>query len=82
MKYVYFLESISHPGKRYIGITTNLNKHLKAHNTGKSPHTSKYKPWKVVIAVRFTEGRRAEVFEKYLKSGFGYAFAERNFRKD
>jgi predicted GIY-YIG superfamily endonuclease len=79
MKYVYFLQSISGPDKRYVGITTDLNKRLKEHNTGKSSHTTKFKPWKVVVAIRFADDLKAETFEKYLKSGSGHAFAKRHF---
>lgn len=79
MKYIYLLESTSYPDKRYIGITSNLNHRLKEHNAGKSPHTAKFKPWKVVVAIRFADDHRAEVFEKYLKSGSGSAFAKRHF---
>ena len=79
MKYVYFLESMSKPGEHYIGLTNNLNQRLKEHNTGKSPHTNKYKPWKVVVAVRFADDHKAKAFEKYLKNGSGYAFAKRHF---
>ncbi|MHC4574280.1 MAG: GIY-YIG nuclease family protein [Planctomycetota bacterium] len=71
MTYVYLLESISHPGKRYVGITHDLNNRLKEHNAGKSPHTAKFKPWKIVVAIRLLDDRRAESFEKYLKSGSG-----------
>ena len=49
MKYVYLLQSISYPNKRYIGITKDLNIRLKNHHSGESPHTSKYKPWKIII---------------------------------
>ena len=79
MKYVYMLESISHPGKRYIGTTCELNKRFKEHNAGKSPHTSKYKPWKAVVAIRFSDEQQADAFEKYLKSGSGHAFAKKHF---
>lgn len=79
MKYVYILESISNPNKRYIGITEDLNKRLKEHNSGQSPHTSKYAPWQIVVALRFANNHKAELFEKYLKSGSGHAFAKRHF---
>lgn len=78
MKYVYLLESIGYPGKRYIGITNNFNDRLKEHNAGKSPHTTRFKPWKAVVAIRFMDDRKADVFEKYLKSGLGHAFANRH----
>jgi len=77
MTYIYLLESICHPGKRYVGITHALNNSLKEHNAGKSPHTAKFKPWKIVVAIRFLDDRGAKSFEKYLKSGSGHAFAKR-----
>jgi len=79
MRYVYLLESMSHPGKRYVGITEDFKKRLIEHNDGKSPHTSKYAPWRCPIAVRFADHTKARGFEKYLKSGSGYAFAKRHF---
>ncbi len=79
MKYVYLLESVSCQGKRYIGTTSDLNNRLKEHNAGKSPHTAKFKPWKIIVAVRFTDNHRAEVFEEYLKNGSGHALAKRHF---
>jgi len=79
MRYIYLLESISHPRKRYVGITHDLNNRLKEHNADKSPHTAKFKPWKIVVAIRFLNDRRAEAFEKYLKSGSGHAFANHHF---
>jgi len=79
MKYVYLLESGVKPGKRYIGITSDLNPRLKEHNTGKSPHTAKFKPWKVVVVVRFSNDQKANAFEEYLKNGSGHAFAKRHF---
>ena len=48
MKYVYLLQSLSVPEQRYIGITANLDERLRTHNAGGSPHTSKYRPRKVV----------------------------------
>ena len=59
MKYVYLLESVSHPGKRYIGITEDLRKRITEHDDGKSPHTSNYVPWRCPIAVRFADHAKA-----------------------
>jgi predicted GIY-YIG superfamily endonuclease len=78
VKYVYLLESLKAPSKRYVGITSDLDNRLKEHNAGKSPHTAKYKPWKIAVAIRFTDDRKAEIFETYLKSGSGHAFAKRH----
>ncbi|WP_442899801.1 GIY-YIG nuclease family protein [Geomonas sp. RF6] len=48
MKYVYLLQSISNPSQRYVGLTSDLKNRLAAHNAGQSPHTSKYRPWKII----------------------------------
>jgi predicted GIY-YIG superfamily endonuclease len=77
MHYVYLLESGAVPGERYVGITTDLRLRLGQHNAGKSPHTSKYAPWKLVSYVAFSNERKAAAFERYLKSGSGHAFARR-----
>lgn len=79
VKYVYLLESTSHPAKRYVGLTTDLNNRLKEHNAGKSPHTAKFRPWRIIVAIGFTDDQKAGAFERYLKSGSGHAFAKRHF---
>ncbi|MBN1555642.1 MAG: GIY-YIG nuclease family protein [Phycisphaerae bacterium] len=76
--YVYLLRSISHPDQRYVGLTADLNKRLAEHNAGKSPHTSKYVPWELVVSVYFKDHTKAEAFERYLKHGSGHAFANRH----
>jgi GIY-YIG catalytic domain len=53
MKYVYLLQSLSAPTQRYVGVTTNLEERLQAHNAGASLYTSKYRPWKVVMHYAF-----------------------------
>ena len=77
--YVYLLRSVSHPDQRYIGLTADLKKRLAEHNAGKSPHTSKFMPWELVVAVYFKDRAKADVFERYLKQGSGHAFANRHF---
>ncbi len=79
MKHVYLLQSIHHPDKRYIGLTSNVEERLKAHNAGKSAHTAKYVPWKLVAVIYFEDNAKAVAFERYLKSGSGRAFARRHF---
>jgi len=77
MYYVYLIESESVPGRRYVGLTSDLRRRLDDHNAGKSPHTAKYKPWRLVTYIAFSDRRKAEEFERYLKSGSGHAFANR-----
>jgi putative endonuclease len=44
VKYVYRVQSLAVPDRRYIGITANLDERLRTHYAGGSPHTSKYRP--------------------------------------
>lgn len=77
MHYVYLLESERIAGQRYVGLTTDLKRRLADHNAGKSPHTSKYTPWRLVTYVAFSGETKATAFERYLKSGSGHAFANK-----
>lgn len=77
--YVYILRSINYPKEIYIEYTEDLKKRIKKHNEGGSPHTSKYKPWKIETAISFTEKEKARKFEKYLKSHSGRAFISKHF---
>lgn len=75
--YVYLLKSEAAPDQRYVGLTEDLKKRLRQHNAGQSPHTSKYRPWKLVTYIAFSDRAKAEAFEHYLKSGSGHAFASK-----
>ncbi len=77
MHYVYLLESIKVAGQRYVGLTSSLKRRLTEHNAGKSAHTSKFVPWRLVAYVAFTDERKAAAFEIYFKSGSGHAFADK-----
>ena len=77
MHYVYLLESLSDPTKRYVGVTADLKARLGEHNAGKSGHTSKHMPWRLVTYLAFSSRPQAEAFERYLKSGSGHAFAQK-----
>jgi predicted GIY-YIG superfamily endonuclease len=77
MHYVYLLQSEAYVDQRYVGLTSDLKERLAEHNAGKSLHTSKYGPWKLVTYVAFSDERKAEIFERYLKSGSGHAFARK-----
>lgn len=81
MFYVYLIKSISHPEQKYIGQTDDLKRRLKQHNAGCSIHTAKYKPWELVNYFAFNSKDAALEFEQYLKTGSGYAFANRHFWK-
>jgi putative endonuclease len=77
MKYVYILQCIAEPDRHYTGSTDDLENRLKAHNSGKVPHTSKFKPWRLNTYLAFSDETRAIAFEKYLKGHSGRAFASK-----
>lgn len=79
MRCVNLLQSTANPGRRYVGSTNDLDRRLAEHNSGKSLHTAKHIPWRVVVAVHFANRAKADAFERYLKQGTGHAFAKRHF---
>jgi putative endonuclease len=62
-----------------VGVTDDPMRRLEEHNSGKSIHTNKFKPWKMAVSVGFSEAAKATAFETYLKSGSGRAFAKKHF---
>ena len=79
MMWVYILQSVRHPRRHYRGLTSDLDQRLAEHNAGSVASTARFRPWKIIIAIRFENDQRAKSFEKYLKSGSGHAFSRRHF---
>ncbi len=79
MKYVYLLESVSQSPRRYRGLTDDAASKLKRHNNGEVPSTAPYRPWRLVVAIRFELDAKAVAFERTMKSGSGHSFADRHF---
>jgi predicted GIY-YIG superfamily endonuclease len=80
LKFVYIIQSVKFPERYYSGITDNIEKRIIEHNSGKSPHTSKFVPWKLITYTAFADENKAFEFEVYLKSGSGRAFSSKHFR--
>jgi len=78
-KFVYVLRSSSDAERHCVGLTSDIGGRVASHNEGRSPHTAKYVPWRVVVCMEFADEQIAARFEKYLKSGSGRAFAKRHF---
>ena len=78
--FVYILQSIPHPDQFYTSLCSDVQARLAAHNAGQSPHTTKYKPWKLLSSHWFEREEAAVAFERYLKSGSGRAFAAKRLR--
>jgi len=49
MNYVYILQSISDPEQFYTGLCTDVAARLSSHNAGQSPHTAKFRPWRLPL---------------------------------
>ncbi len=79
MWYTYVLRSLADSRQRYIGMTEDLAERLRVHNSGGSPHTAKHRPWELETIVGFKARDKAAAFERYLKSGSGFAFAKKHF---
>ena len=78
MHYVYILESESHPGRFYVGETSDLRARMKQHNAGTSTHTAMLRPWNLVWYAGFRDPSSARRFEAYLKTGSGRAFQKKH----
>jgi predicted GIY-YIG superfamily endonuclease len=80
--FVYVLRSRSAPRRRYVGVTSDVRRRIDAHNAGLSPSTATYRPWELTVCIEFIDEHRAAVFERYLKTASGRAFAKRHFAVD
>jgi hypothetical protein len=45
-RFVYILKSETAPDEYYVGVTADPVARLRAHNTGMSAHTDRYRPWR------------------------------------
>jgi len=77
MWYLYIVRSVDFPKHDYVGATADLKQRMKDHNSGKSTHTAKFMPWKLIWYSAFPEKYKALEFERYLKSHSGRAFAKK-----
>jgi putative endonuclease len=77
MRYVYLLQSIEFPDETYVGLTDDLRPRF---TDGRSPHTAKYKPWRLITYIAFSDERKAVEFERYLNFASSRAFANKRLR--
>lgn len=74
--YVYLLKLSN--GDFYVGRSDNLKRRLSEHQRGEDATTSKFLPVKLVTYLAFANKTNAVKFEKYLKTGSGFAFRNRH----
>jgi len=73
MVYVYSLKNEMN-AEIYVGITTDIRRRLKEHNTGKNRYTKAFIPWEVFYIEEQPDYMHAREREKYLKSAAGKRF--------
>ena len=72
MFYVYILQLKDKTF--YIGYSANLKQRIKEHERGIVESTKNLRPSKLIFYAAFSSKMKAFNFEKYLKSGSGFAF--------
>jgi len=70
MHFLYILHSLK-DGNFYTGITENLERRLKEHESGKNFSTAPRRPLKLIYYEAYFLKEDAEAREKYLKTSMG-----------
>lgn len=68
--YVYALKS-KVDGRIYVDFSSDVEKRLKEHNSGKTKSTKGYRPWVLIFAEECSDRTVARDKEKYYKTGIG-----------
>lgn len=76
MYYVYILQS-KKDESFYTGFTEDLKKRIQDHNWHASTYSKSKAPYHLIWYCTFLDKKKALQFEKYLKSGSGFAFARK-----
>lgn len=77
MYFVYLLQS-SKDKSYYAGVTEDIEKRIKEHNSGFSKYSSTKRPYSLVWYCVFSDKKKAYNFERYLKAGSGMAFRNKH----
>ena len=76
MYYVYILTNSR--GRKYIGFSENLRARLSAHKSKSVKTTRTAESMQLAFYAAFRSKAKALAFEKYLKQGSGFAFANKH----
>ena len=63
-RFVYIIRRVTHPLRRYIGVTSDLAARLRAHNAVQNRSTARWKPWGAEVTIEFCSERIAFRFEQ------------------
>ena len=64
-------------GRIYVGFTSNLERRIKEHNSGKTKSTKGFRPWNLIYFEKVEGRKEARLREKYYKSGIGKEFLKK-----
>ncbi|MBL8121394.1 GIY-YIG nuclease family protein [Candidatus Saccharibacteria bacterium] len=67
MYYVYILQSVEFQ-RYYVGHTDDVSRRLAEHNSGHTPSTKPYAPWRIVYTESYTTKQDAYKRERQIKS--------------
>jgi len=76
--YVYVLKS-EKDGNIYIGITNNIERRVRQHNTAKNLSTKYRIPFRLIYKEKHKNRIEARAREKFLKSGCGREWIKEKF---
>ena len=71
--FVYIIQS-KKDGSKYTGVTNNILRRMKEHNSGRAQYSATKMPFVLKWYCGFSDRTKAYDFEKYLKSHSGIAF--------
>lgn len=80
MVHVYVLQGAG--GKRYVGITNNLERRLKEHYSGNTKGGQIIGEFQLIHKEEFREYAVARTREKYLKSGIGREWLDKIYPRN
>jgi putative endonuclease len=67
--------------KSYVGITDDIDRRLREHNSGKHLYTKRYMPWELIYSEELASIDEARKREKYYKSTTGRRALKKLFNR-
>lgn len=80
MHFLYILHSLK-DGNFYTGITDNLERRVKEHESGKNFSTAPRRPFKLIYYEAYLLKEDAEARERYLKTSMGRRVIRKQLRR-
>jgi putative endonuclease len=80
MFFVYALNSVTR-NYTYVGMTNNVERRFKEHNSGQNKTTKAYRPFEIILVESYDTRLIARQREKFLKSGVGREFLKSKLKE-